>query len=126
MKEARPVVDRRLFMLVERIAAGLNASQIFENLIAMAAQINWGGRAVFSTVLPRPDFVPAMREERRRLNEFIRSGGFPFVERAKICEAPGDKERMRPDFDSGDGTHPNAKGTAAIAETAITVLSQFA
>lgn len=108
------------------IAHGLGDARIYGNLMAMAAQIDWGGRAVLSTVLPRRDFGPAMREERRRLNELIRNGGFPFVERAGICEIPGDKEQMRPDFDSGDGTHPNAKGTAAIAEAAILVFRQFA
>jgi lysophospholipase L1-like esterase len=108
------------------IAKGLHAAQIYENLAAMAAQINWGGRAVFSTVLPRKDFGPAAWAERGRLNELIRASGFPFVERAKPCETPGNKERMRPDYDSGDGTHPNARGAAAIADAAVAVFRQFA
>jgi len=104
----------------------VKAAKIYENLLAMVAQIDWPGKPVFSTVLPRRDFVPAMQEERRKLNALIRNGPVPFVERATICEAAGNKELMRPDFDSGDGAHPNAKGAAAIAEAAIRVFRHLA
>ena len=55
--------------------------------------------------------------EREKLNQWIRTSGVPdaVVDFDACLQDPGEPARLRPEFDSGDHLHPNAKGYEAMA-----------
>jgi lysophospholipase L1-like esterase len=55
--------------------------------------------------------------EREKLNEWIRTSGVPdaVVDFDACLRDPAKPARLRPDYDSGDHLHPNAKGYEAMA-----------
>ncbi|WP_160050656.1 SGNH/GDSL hydrolase family protein [Nocardiopsis sp. FR4] len=74
------------------------------------------------TILPfRGDTLGFFSEEneakRRTVNEWIRTGGEydSVIDFDAALRDPEDPLRLRPDYDSGDGLHPNDDGMAAMA-----------
>ena len=63
------------------------------------------------------EWVPESEEKRQAVNAWIRqSGEFDDVfDFAAAVAAPWDPESLAPWFDSGDHTHPNDDGYAAMA-----------
>lgn len=104
------------------LTGGLRATDIFANHQAMAAAIDWDGRALFSTVPPRNTDRADSNRERRALNALIRASGLPFVDRSAVVADPSNPDRLRAEFDSGDGTHLNPAGNAAVASEAVRLL----
>lgn len=103
------------------IGAGVKAEAIFANMMAEANAINWGGKAVLSTVPPRVMPPTANHTELDRLNRMIRESGRPFVDRhAAVCD-PADPRQIRPEFSKPDGVHVTATGHVRIAEMATQV-----
>lgn len=98
---------------------GLAPAEIFKNLTRSAALVDaWHGRAVFSTVPPRPLPDDAARARLAELNRLIRAAGRPFVDRhALVCD-PANPFQLRPDFAKPDGIHINAAGHALVARDA--------
>ena len=62
---------------------------------------------------------PATRRIRGQVNDWIRHGGrFDSVADFDAALAdPADPHRLAPNYDSGDGVHPNDAGTKAMADT---------
>lgn len=79
--------DQELKMLGATIAPFKGWIRYTEELDKVRQQVNAGMRQVFDTVV---DFDAALRD-------------------------PGDPARLRPEYDSGDGLHPNAAGASALA-----------
>jgi lysophospholipase L1-like esterase len=54
---------------------------------------------------------------RRAVNAWIRDGGAfdAVVDLDRVFADPADPQRLRAEFDSGDGVHPNDAGQRAIA-----------
>jgi lysophospholipase L1-like esterase len=104
------------------LTGGLRATDIFANHQAMATAVNWRGRALFSTVPPRNTDQAAANRERRALNALIRASGLPFVDRSAVVADPSNPDRLSAEFDSGDGTHLNPAGNAAVAGEAVRLL----
>ncbi|KHD78778.1 hypothetical protein MB27_03950 [Actinoplanes utahensis] len=81
-----------------------------------------GIRITGGTLLPFGSYQPiATRSnlaKREELNAWIRtSGEYPAViDFDAAVRDPADPQRLLPDFDAGDGLHPNDAGTAALAE----------
>ncbi|MEU7873423.1 SGNH/GDSL hydrolase family protein [Dactylosporangium sp. NPDC049140] len=82
-----------------------------------------GIRVVGATLMPtKGAAIPAYYTERGEavrtaVNEWIRGGGGfdAVVDLDHVFADPADPDRMRAEFDSGDGVHPNDAGMRAIA-----------
>lgn len=82
-----------------------------------------GIRVVGATIMPtKGAVIPAYYTERgeavrRAVNDWIRDGGSydAVVDLDRVFADPADPDRMRPEYDSGDGVHPNDAGMQAIA-----------
>jgi lysophospholipase L1-like esterase len=63
-------------------------------------------------------FTPENEAKRTAVNQWIRTGGAfdGFVDFDAVVRDPADPTRLRPDFNSGDGVHPNDAGYAAMAD----------
>ena len=61
---------------------------------------------------------PVSEEDRQEINAWIRASGEfdAVVDFDRVTRDPGHPERMRADFDSGDGLHPSPAGYRAMAD----------
>ncbi|KAI0029128.1 SGNH hydrolase [Vararia minispora EC-137] len=119
------------------VAATDNASQtaIGDELLIAFRQISVRVHAVgiplfAATITPfggnSPSYADPTRElTRQRVNTFIRSSSAfdAVVDFDKVVADPADPTRLAPQFDSGDGLHPNVAGYTAMA--AVFDLSLF-
>ncbi|KAI0029199.1 SGNH hydrolase [Vararia minispora EC-137] len=119
------------------VAATDNASQTAigdELLIAfrqISARVHAVGIPLFAaTITPfggnSPGYADPTRElTRQRVNAFIRSSPAfdAVIDFDKVVADPADPTRLAPQFDSGDGLHPNVAGYTAMA--AVFDLSLF-
>jgi lysophospholipase L1-like esterase len=82
-----------------------------------------GIRVIGATITPtKGAMIPAYYTEpgeavREAVNDWIRTNGAydTVVELDRLFADPADPDRMRPEYDSGDGVHPNDAGMRAIA-----------
>ncbi|WP_329387249.1 SGNH/GDSL hydrolase family protein [Streptomyces sp. NBC_01716] len=79
----------------------------------------WGLRVVGSTLTPfggNPRHTDRLEAVRDRVNDAIRSGGVfdRTVDFDRLLRDPYAPDRLRPDYDSGDGLHPSDNGYAAM------------
>ncbi|GGJ87957.1 SGNH hydrolase [Streptomyces camponoticapitis] len=79
----------------------------------------WGLRVVGSTLTPfggNPRHTDRLEAVRDRVNEAIRSGDVfdRTVDFDRLLRDPYAPDRLRPDYDSGDGLHPSDHGYAAM------------
>ncbi len=59
----------------------------------------------------------ARREEYNQwLDGYARDQGLPLIDIDRLLADPSEPDALNPDYDSGDGLHPNAAGHAVIAE----------
>lgn len=83
-----------------------------------------GVRIIGATIMPTKGTIfPAYYTERGEavrdaVNSWIRTGGAydAVVDLDRVFADPTDPDRMRPEYNSGDGVHPNDTGMNAIAE----------
>ena len=83
-----------------------------------------GIRIIGATIMPTKGTIfPAYYTERGEavrdaVNSWIRTGGAydAVVDLDRVFADPTDPDRMRPEYNSGDGVHPNDTGMNAIAE----------
>ena len=83
-----------------------------------------GVRVIGATIMPTKGTIfPAYYTERGEavrdaVNSWIRTGGAydAVVDLDRVFADPTDPDRMRPEYNSGDGVHPNDTGMNAIAE----------
>lgn len=111
------------------LAQGIAADAIFAGLLDIAARARERGIVVIAgTVTPRgkdPTWraTPAFETERVKLNDLIRANvgsGKSFDALADFdaaLGAPAAPDVMSPQYDSGDGLHPNPLGLMLIADT---------
>ena len=74
-----------------------------------------------ATLTPMKGFAPYYSDEkediRNKVNSWIRTSGAydSVVDLDKVLANPADPAALRPEYDSGDGLHPNNAGAQAIA-----------
>lgn len=107
------------------IGAGVSAETIFDNMLAQAKSVHWGGKVVLSTVPPRTLRHDAQYDQLFQLNRMIRSCGLPVVDRYRIVRDERDPRRVDPKFRCRDGVHINAAGHERIAAEAMKVLKSL-
>lgn len=102
-----------------------SAEEIIEGLKQLATRVHARGlKVIGATLLPRVGATgqrgdtPAAAQKRRVVNAWIRRGGafdavVDFEAAVRDPEQPG---RLLPSYDSGDHTHPNDFGYAAMAK----------
>jgi lysophospholipase L1-like esterase len=88
-----------------------------------------GVRAVCATVLPFGSsdvWTPGREAAREGINAWIRAPGHcdVVVDTALALADPLDAGRLRADYDSGDGLHPNGPGAEAIAHAVLDRIGQ--
>lgn len=101
------------------LSAGAAADEIFRSMMQQAESVTWGGRAVFSTIAPRPSLSESAQGQLDRLNRLIRDSGRPFLDRHAIVRDSGDPRRLRPEFGKPDGIHITREGHTVIAREAV-------
>lgn len=116
-----------LFEGTNDLAQGIKADAIFEALASLSRQAREQSiHVIAGTVTPRGKDATwtangTFEPERVRLNELIRAAvPAAFDELADFdaaLAAPGDASIMNPQYDSGDGLHPNPLGLQKIADT---------
>lgn len=101
--------------------ANFQSRDIIARLQALAKATN-AHRLLIATLPPfaRSELHSARAEAvRQEVNRWIRAN-WPaenVIDLEATLSTPGDATRLRPDFDSGDGLHPNERGAEAIAST---------
>ncbi|MGW0532716.1 GDSL-type esterase/lipase family protein [Streptomyces sp. NPDC003032] len=103
------------------------AADLIAGLTALADRIHAAGlTAISTTVGPYKDTVfegyatPEGIAVAREVNDWIRGTDSPFDAYADFAAAvadPADPDRIRDDYDSGDGLHVNDAGAQALADT---------
>jgi lysophospholipase L1-like esterase len=103
----------------------VTAAQLIDGYqtLVRAAHDN-GVRVIGATILPTKGTIfPAYYTERGEavrdaVNSWIRTCGAydAVVDLDRVFADPTDPDRMRPEYDSGDGVHPNDTGMRAIAD----------
>lgn len=104
----------------------LVADRLTQAYAQMALRAHAFGLPVFaSPIAPfcAPDAVgqpyssPLREQTRQRVNAWIRSSGAfdAVVDLDAVLRNPADPSRLNPEYDSGDGLHPNVKAFAAMA-----------
>jgi lysophospholipase L1-like esterase len=96
---------------------------IIAGLAQIAAQSRARGlRVVGATIMPWKGWAawtPELEATRLAVNTWIRAGGDGLLAGVadfdRATREPGDPQRMRPDYDSGDHLHPNDAGDRAMA-----------
>ncbi len=114
-----------LFEGTNDLAGGVLAAEIFDGLADMATRAQSAGvRTIIGTITPRGSsalWTEAMEQQRVLLNQMLRDAvGGPFDALADFDLAlanPLAPNLMAPQFDSGDGLHPNPLGLQEIAAT---------
>ncbi|MFF4711789.1 GDSL-type esterase/lipase family protein [Streptomyces eurythermus] len=107
-------------------AAVPTAADLVGGLTTLAGRLRAAGlTALASTIGPYRGTVyegydtEAGQAVRREVNAWLRGGTHPFdavVDVAAAVADPAEPERIRPEFDSGDGLHVNDAGAKAIAD----------
>ena len=102
-----------------------SAEEIIAGITQVATRIRAAGiHLIGSTLMPATTFfIPsygALAEQeakRQQINAYIRSSGIydQLVDWDRVMEDPARPGVLNPDFDSGDGLHPNDAGYAAMA-----------
>jgi lysophospholipase L1-like esterase len=102
----------------------VTVEQIIEGMKSVVARAHARGVQVWGATLlprggtagPRPH-TPAAEADRQAVNAWIRgAGAFDRVlDFERVVQDPEHPDRLRPDFDSGDHTHPNDAGYRALA-----------
>ncbi|WP_374562097.1 SGNH/GDSL hydrolase family protein [Ideonella sp.] len=101
-----------------------SAEQIIDGMRAVIARAHAGGAQVWGgTLMPRTGAegrwaqTPTAEAKRQAVNRWIRgSKAFDAVVDFDLAvRDPAQPDRLRPDFDSGDHTHPNDAGYRAMA-----------
>lgn len=95
-----------------------DATATQETLARIATRIRSAGiTPIGGTIPPRIGFTPAMQEIRHQVNRWIKKSSLfaGTVDFDAILRDPADPERLNPAYDSGDATHPNPAGLAAMA-----------
>lgn len=101
-----------------------SAEQIIDGMKALIARAHAGGARVWGgTLMPRAGAAgkwaqtPVAEAKRQAVNRWIRgSKAFDAVVDFDLAvRDPAQPDRLRPDFDSGDHTHPNDAGYRAMA-----------
>lgn len=108
------------------LAQGISADAIFVGITDMANRAHAQGlRVIGATVTPRGKdatwtITPAFEAERVKLNGLIRAAVGSTLDHLADFDtalaAPGAPSVMSPEFDSGDGLHPNPVGLMALAD----------
>ncbi|MGV9884692.1 GDSL-type esterase/lipase family protein [Streptomyces sp. NPDC003006] len=103
------------------------AADLIAGLTALADRIHTAGlTAISTTVGPYKDTIfegyatPEGIAVAREVNDWIRGTDSPFDAYADFAAAvadPADPDRIRDDYDSGDGLHVNDAGAQALADT---------
>lgn len=82
-----------------------------------------GIRVIGATIMPTkgavfPFYTDGGDAVREAVNDWIRNSGVydAVVDLDRVIADPADPDRMRPDYNSGDGVHPNDAGMRAIAD----------
>ena len=111
-----------IFEGVNDIGAGVAASAVIAGLETLrAAAAAAGLRTVGATITPffgNSYFSPTHEAARQAVNAHIRSSDGAFDAVIDFDEAVSDggaPPRLKPEYDSGDGLHPNALGYAVMA-----------
>lgn len=102
---------------------GSKAPEVIAELKEIAARARARGLPVLAATLTpcggERRCTPAVEAARGEVNSWLRSGGGSFdgvVDFDRAVADPGKPGRLRPQFDSGDGLHPNAVGLSAMAD----------
>jgi lysophospholipase L1-like esterase len=100
------------------------AGQLIDGLKTLIQAARHGGiRVIGATITPtKGAVIPAFYTEsgeavREAVNDSIRHSGAydAVVDLDRLFADPADPQRMQPEYDSGDGVHPNDAGMRAIA-----------
>jgi lysophospholipase L1-like esterase len=121
---ASGVTDVVLHIGTNDIAVGHNATEVVEGLTRYIARVRDEGRRVFlTTITPSAAGAHGTRgaaSARNGVNAWVRERGalmsdgvFDFA--AAVAD-PQDRDRLAPEFDSGDGLHLSAAGYRALAD----------
>lgn len=117
------VRDVVLLVGTNDLAEGADADELVAGLQEFAARTRAAGLRVFLTTIPpatsdgraSPEVVGA----RERVNAWIRTDGPRYadgvVDAAVALRDPSDPDRLRAEYDSGDGLHPSPAGHRALA-----------
>lgn len=87
-----------------------------------------GGVAVLLTPLPWVSASPAHHMVRHGIVDRVRAlavAGVPILDFDRAISTGGERPALRPEFDCGDGLHPNDAGYAAMAEVTVAVLGKI-
>lgn len=137
LKFAAPALDRQALIV---LMAGVNDliqsrlrkgySDCFEpgvlnaaDIVAALSRLRTGKlaqRILLATIPPfgASEFHSAAAErDRQEINHWVEANwpSEDVIDLATMLASPADTVRLNPDFDSGDGLHPNEKGKAVIA-----------
>ncbi|WP_224392570.1 GDSL-type esterase/lipase family protein [Pseudonocardia sp. ICBG1293] len=117
------VRDVVLLVGTNDLAAGASGADLVEGLQAFAQRARAAGLRVFLTTVP-PSVsggrdAPAVVAARDEVNAWLLADGRRWadgvIDAAAALGDPGDRRRLRPDLDSGDGLHPSAYGYRVLA-----------
>jgi lysophospholipase L1-like esterase len=111
---------------ISRLPGGtpVTATQLIDAYQAMIRAAHRRGiRVIGATILPTKDaalpayYTPEGEAVRDAVNDWTRTSGAydAIVDLDRLFADPSDPDRMRPDYNSGDGVHPNDAGMHAIA-----------
>lgn len=99
---------------------GATSQEVVGGLRRIADRMHAAGvRVIGGTILPRRPFsTPQIDLYRHQVNDFIRTSGVfdGVADFDEIMRDPGDPERLRQEYDGGDGVHPTPEGYAAMGE----------
>lgn len=117
----QPGVKDAIVLLGHNDIHGTNratAPELIAGLKQLIREAHARGVRIFGgTILPSGNFTPAMNQVRNAVNRWIlTSGAFDGVaDFASAVADPGNPEVLNPDYNSGDGVHPNDLGDNAMA-----------
>lgn len=122
---ARPGVSHLIvYEGTNDLAANVSAGALADGLRGLAERARARGiKVIGATIAPRTDsaqasWTAAQEAQRQAVNAWIRGyrGWDGIVDVDRALQDPADPRRIRPEWDSGDGLHPNARGRQAIAD----------
>jgi len=105
------------------VSAGQPAQVVIDNITAIVERLHQHRlRVIGATLVPRADFATnnaAQNEVREEVNRFIRTSPIfdGVLDIAAAVGRPDDDNHFQPQYDSGDGLHPNTAGYQAIADS---------
>ncbi len=81
-----------------------------------------GGAPILVTAAPVFGKRPAVEVFRRESNERVRASGLPVLDLDQLWGDGASPTGYRPDYDSGDATHPNDAAAVVAAEALVPML----